>query len=86
MSDLNMTSTPFIRDCLVVELGSRVAVGACGSILAQLGATVIVVEGLESIVSFDTKFTYRESFLAGKKSFKFNEDSKNEVLNDLYQS
>jgi len=80
MSDLNMTSTPFIRDCLVVELGSRVAVGACGSILAQLGATVIVVEGLESIVSFDTKFTYRESFLAGKKSFKFNEDSKEDHL------
>ena len=45
MLDKDITRPTFVSDFLVAELGSRVAVGACGTILAQLGATVVVVEG-----------------------------------------
>ena len=34
----------FLDGLLVVELGSRVAAGACGGLLARLGATVVLVE------------------------------------------
>ena len=40
---MNATET-FLGTLSVVELGSRVAVGAAGSLLAQLGASVMVVE------------------------------------------
>src|SRR3712207_7166117 len=36
--------TTLFRSVLVVEVGSRIAVGACGSLLAQLGARVVALE------------------------------------------
>lgn len=49
----------------VAELGGRVAVGACGSLLAQLGAEVRLVE--EDAPEGD-KWRHRACFAAGKKS------------------
>ena len=73
----------FLTDFLVVELGSRVAVGACGSILAQLGATVVVVEGIHKNPNVETKLSYRSNFLAGKKSFQFLENSAEDLIDLL---
>jgi crotonobetainyl-CoA:carnitine CoA-transferase CaiB-like acyl-CoA transferase len=59
-----------LADLLVVELGDRIGASACASVLAQLGATVVVVE-----TSFDppaagssSKWLRRASALAGKLS------------------
>lgn len=51
---------------LVVELGERVATAVCSSWLAQLGATVVVIDNPE--LSSD-KFRYRNRLCAGKLSF-----------------
>ncbi len=52
---------------LVVELGTRIGVGVCGSLLAQLGATVVCVEA-EARVPFAGKSRYRPLLAAGKLS------------------
>jgi crotonobetainyl-CoA:carnitine CoA-transferase CaiB-like acyl-CoA transferase len=52
---------------LVVELGTRIGCGACGSLLAQLGATVVFVEA-DPAHAAHGKFLHRTSFLAGKRS------------------
>jgi crotonobetainyl-CoA:carnitine CoA-transferase CaiB-like acyl-CoA transferase len=59
-----MTET--FLNCIVVELGSRVAVGATGDVLSQLGATVIAVEP-EAPLS-NGKWANRAVAMAGKKS------------------
>lgn len=51
---------------LVMELGSRIAAGVCGSLLSQLGATVVVVE--PSQTSTAGKWKHRAQFVAGKLS------------------
>ena len=54
---------------IVVELGGRIGVGVCGSILAQLGATVVLIE-VPTIVTFrDSKWRNREQIAPGKLSF-----------------
>jgi len=53
---------------VVLELGYRVAAGACGSLLAQLGATVIAIEPSVACEPVD-KWCGRPQFLAGKMSF-----------------
>ena len=80
MLDKDITRPTFASDFLVAELGSRVAVGACGTILAQLGATVVVVEGIHNNPNVETKQSYRSNFLAGKKSFQFMEDSPEDLF------
>jgi crotonobetainyl-CoA:carnitine CoA-transferase CaiB-like acyl-CoA transferase len=80
MLDKETTYPTFVSDFFVAELGSRVAVGACGTILAQLGATVVVVEGIHKNPDVETKQSYRSNFLAGKKSFQFIEDSSEDLL------
>lgn len=57
-----------LDDVLVLELGYRVAAGACGGLLAQLGATVVVIEVADSPEPVD-KWQDRPQFLAGKQSF-----------------
>ena len=52
----------------VVELGSRVGASVCGSLLAQLGATVICVE-YPTDRRADTKWRLRTQLVAGKLSF-----------------
>jgi crotonobetainyl-CoA:carnitine CoA-transferase CaiB-like acyl-CoA transferase len=54
---------------IVVELGAREAVGICGSLLAQLGATVIIVEPSERAAPRDA---CRGQSAAGKLSVSYN--------------
>lgn len=52
---------------LITEIGGRVAAGVCGSLLAQLGATVVYIDGQPS--SIGKKDEHRDQFAAGKLSF-----------------
>lgn len=52
---------------LVVEIGSRVGAGVCGSLLAQLGATVVLVEDAGQ-KQRSGKALHRAQFSAGKLS------------------
>jgi crotonobetainyl-CoA:carnitine CoA-transferase CaiB-like acyl-CoA transferase len=51
---------------IVTESGTRIGVGVCGSLLRQLGATVILVERADADVG---SHTLRRQLSAGKKSF-----------------
>ena len=57
-----------LRGLLVVEFGARVAASAAGSLLAQLGATVVFVEPVRPGAFADAKWMYRDQFAAGKLS------------------
>jgi crotonobetainyl-CoA:carnitine CoA-transferase CaiB-like acyl-CoA transferase len=61
----NMTTGPALEAIVVTELGGREAVGVCGMLLAQLGATVVVVEptGLQR-----PRDACRAQLTAGKQS------------------
>jgi crotonobetainyl-CoA:carnitine CoA-transferase CaiB-like acyl-CoA transferase len=58
-------STPLI-DIQVCEIGERIAVGTCGSLLAQLGAGVVLVEPRQPLTTH--KWRSRPLFAAGKRS------------------
>jgi crotonobetainyl-CoA:carnitine CoA-transferase CaiB-like acyl-CoA transferase len=53
-----------LRGLLIAEYGQRIGVAVCGSLLAQLGATVVTVEHPSS----PGKWTFRDQFSAGKLS------------------
>ncbi|WP_213736256.1 CoA transferase [Bradyrhizobium sp. dw_411] len=53
---------------IVLELGGRIGAGVCGSLLAQLGATVILVEGGDDRLG--GKWRRRAACAAGKVSLK----------------
>jgi crotonobetainyl-CoA:carnitine CoA-transferase CaiB-like acyl-CoA transferase len=59
--------TAVLDGTLVVELGDRIGASVCGSLLAQLGATVVLVESNETSDP-STKWACREQFAAGKLS------------------
>ncbi|MBN9279717.1 MAG: CoA transferase, partial [Hyphomicrobium sp.] len=59
---------------LVVELGDRIGVSVCGSLLAQLGATVVFIEGATA-GGPSTKWACREQFAAGKLSLCLDQNS-----------
>lgn len=59
-------ASDFLKDVLVVELGERTSAGACGSLLAQLGAEVVLVEPAAPQTSH--KWTNRPVIAAGKRS------------------
>lgn len=52
----------------VLELGVRIGASVAGSMLAQLGATVVFVEGATASGGVATKFSCRPQFAAGKLS------------------
>lgn len=56
-----------LQGLLVVELGSRIGVGACGSLLAQLGAEVVMIEPSADRNKVG-KYRHRAVFAAGKRS------------------
>ncbi|GII97060.1 CaiB/BaiF CoA transferase family protein [Sinosporangium siamense] len=60
------TSTGLLAGCLVVEVGERIAVAACGGLLAQLGADVVLVEPARQRA--DHKWSDRAVTAAGKRS------------------
>lgn len=74
-----------LSDVLVVELGSRLAVGACGSLLAQLGATVVFVEPKRTEEGDGVKWRQRALWAANKRSLVIHEDvsSDRDLLADL---
>ncbi|MCC6532328.1 MAG: CoA transferase [Burkholderiales bacterium] len=59
----------FLEDVLVVELGDRRGVGACGSLLAELGAVVMLVEAAQPAAA-TSKWTDRPMVAAGKRSVR----------------
>ena len=72
-----MKSLSPLDGTVVVELGDRIGAGVCGSLLAQLGATVIVPErpGLT-----EGKLRYRAQMLAGKMSAVLKETAADAAL------
>lgn len=60
-----MTRRAILDGVMVAELGERIGAGVCGSLLAQLGATVIVPEWSDARAG---KHRHRAQMLAGKKS------------------
>jgi crotonobetainyl-CoA:carnitine CoA-transferase CaiB-like acyl-CoA transferase len=65
MADL--VSSP-LTDVLVVELGTRPAVHACGGLLSSLGATVVVPEDTSATGPGRAGPTHRAARMAGKRS------------------
>ncbi|WP_329014307.1 CoA transferase [Streptomyces sp. NBC_00690] len=61
-----LENTGLLRHVLVVEIGARTAVAACGGLLAQLGAEVVLVEPTRPRT--DHKWTDRAVTAAGKRS------------------
>lgn len=55
-----------LENVLVAEIGDRIAIGACASLLAQLGASVVVVEPRSR--STRGKWRNRAAMMAGKLS------------------
>lgn len=61
-----MGTAKALRNVIVVEAGGRGAVAVCGSLLAQMGATVITIESQEK----SAKAAHRAQYSAGKLSFQ----------------
>jgi CoA-transferase family III len=78
-------ATP-LHHLLVAEVGERIAVGACGSLLAQLGAEVALVEPRQSRATH--KWRSRALVAAGKRSLTVEADSAADAerLNQLLHS
>src|SRR5688500_16075038 len=74
-------ATP-LSQLLVAEVGERIAAGACGSLLAQLGADVALVEPDEARTTH--KWRNRALVAAGKRSLRAEPDA--DVLKQLLQS
>ncbi len=67
-------SSAVLDGTLVLEFGDRVGASVCGSLLAQLGATVVFFERTEPSAPA-TKWACREQFAAGKLSVCLNRDA-----------
>ena len=59
--------TPLSPDLVIVEIGERVGAAVCGALLAELGATVVLIEP-EAPGGPNTKEPHRLSLSAGKRS------------------
>lgn len=81
---MNTAAAP-LSGVLVVELGGRVSVAACGSLLAQLGATVIFVEPGAGQYPKGSKWQQRALWAAGKRSLVVENDKADDLslLRDL---
>ena len=65
----SLDGSAVLEGTLVLELGDRVGASVCGSLLAQLGATVVFVESAAP-AGPSTKWMCREQFAAGKLSVR----------------
>jgi len=70
-----MSHEPFLRHLRVVEFGDRLATGLCTSLLARLGAEVLLVEPI-AVAATDalhaaSKWPHRAQLAAGKSSLAF---------------
>ncbi|MEP9350101.1 CoA transferase [Xanthobacter sp. KR7-225] len=59
--------TPLSPDLVIVEIGERIGASVCGALLAELGATVVLIEP-ETPGGPNTKGPHRTSLAAGKRS------------------
>ena len=66
-----------LEGTVVAELGNRIGAGVCGSLLAQLGATVVVPEWIGSATG---KHRHRAQMLAGKKSLVLRRDAAADMI------
>lgn len=66
MNSISPDACSPLSGIVVAEVGERVSVGSCGSLLAQLGATVIVAE--PATVNRRGKWRNRAATMAGKRS------------------
>jgi crotonobetainyl-CoA:carnitine CoA-transferase CaiB-like acyl-CoA transferase len=57
-----------LDNLLIVEIGSRIAVGVCGNLLAQAGATVVLIEPSTPSAAGAWKWAKRDLFAAGKET------------------
>lgn len=80
-----MTTPQPLGGIVVLEYGRRLACGAAGALLAQLGATVFFVEGAEksSTDTFEDKFSQRDLFAYGKLSLRWNGKNADAALYQL---
>ena len=74
-----------LEGIVVTELGCRTAVSVCGSLLAQLGATVVTIEAPGAREDRSNKAVHRQQFAAGKLSFvpRLESDQDRQLLENL---
>jgi crotonobetainyl-CoA:carnitine CoA-transferase CaiB-like acyl-CoA transferase len=73
-----------LTDTLIVEFGSRIGSGVCGSLLAQLGVTVVLVEGADRHAA-SGKALHRCQFAAGKWSIVADPVRDREIIRNLIE-
>ncbi len=80
-----MTAPQPLNGIVVLEYGRRLACGAAGALLAQLGATVFFVEGgaTSSETGFEDKFSQRDLFAYGKHSLSWSGKGDDAALRQL---
>jgi len=81
-----MTQRP-MSGIVALEVGRRLACGAAGSFLAQLGADVTFIEaGGQSDAAFEDKFSQRDVFAYGKNSLRWNGNAGDTALRHLIEA
>ena len=76
--------SPLTAELLIVELGERLATAACGSLLAELGATVVMVERTTPQPSVSGKAPHRATMAAGKRTVVLDDEDPDNI--DLVQN
>ncbi|MBV1868569.1 MAG: CoA transferase [Marinosulfonomonas sp.] len=78
MSQINTRpATEYLAAISVVEIGSRISVGVCGSLLAEAGADVFFVEPRKTATS--NKWENRKLYASGKHAILADPDDKSDV-------
>lgn len=75
------TAANMLDGLVVAEIGDRVAVGALGSLLADLGATVVLFEPESH--GFEEKWAARGLMAAGKQSLSFDAEHPSDRARDM---
>jgi crotonobetainyl-CoA:carnitine CoA-transferase CaiB-like acyl-CoA transferase len=80
-----MTTPQPLDGTVVLEYGRRLACGAAGALLAQLGAIVFFVEGgaTSSDTGFEDKYSQRDLFAYGKQSLRWDGKDDDAALRQL---
>lgn len=72
-------NSPLSSNLLIVELGERLSAAACGSLLAELGATVVLVEWAGQTHPMSGKNPHRATMAAGKLSVTLDPEDRNSI-------